>query len=101
MKKRRGLLFLLCTIGLILIGVFVMVGLNHLMEQRKKNLANSWAMTLESYDTFGKLYPKLEVNRSALALEKLTAQMGIDLTPKTVKRQGKLDKSKIKAFQED
>jgi hypothetical protein len=67
---------------LVLIVITIWSGISFFARQDQKDLSAKWDEQFDSFEEFEKRFPPQSANHSALELEKLTAEMGIKLTPK-------------------
>jgi hypothetical protein len=78
----RNLLF----IGFIILLIFsAFLGFLFYTREKYKAVNEKWDQEFGSFEAFEKRFPKRSANRSAIELEKLSANLGIDLAPKGVR----------------
>jgi hypothetical protein len=82
---------MIVTVAIVLfVGLLVLRGLAGLLAERKRNQVHrAWAETLGSSEALFEQYPDRPANETALLVEELTAELGIDIAPERVERRAR------------
>jgi hypothetical protein len=96
LRMLRKIILLLFVIAVIVLLWMTVGGVAVATKEKKVN--QKWQKTLNSMESFASRYPKTSANDVAQKLERMTAEIGIDIAPKPFKNRSRPSNTSRKEF---